>query len=260
LFVDNLSTILETVFAKNSLKKTAAVSSFGFGGTNAHLIVEECEELADEIKPLPKEGILFVLSAKSEKTLQAYCQDYLNFLSELINEGQIIDLKQLAYNLQCRRTHFSYRLVIIAHCIDDILLGLQSGMNSIVKDSIAIHKGVVQSKASLKTIPTFQELNYSELGQAWVLGQVHIDWKEFNAGETLPVMHLPTYPFARTTAWYTDLIPDRQKNIYSTKANIEKTTMLATVEEVALKGFLLTQTDRKGLLEGLDYEISSFIN
>lgn len=245
---------------KEDIPRRAAVSSFGFGGTNAHLIVEEYEELADEIKPLPKEGILFVLSAKSEKTLQAYCQDYLNFLSELINEGQIIDLKQLGYNLQCRRTHFSYRLVIIAHCIDDILLGLQSGMDSIVKDSIAIHKGVVKSMASLKTIPTFHELNYSELAQAWVLGQVHIDWKEFNAGETLPVMHLPSYPFARTTAWYTDLIPERQKNIYSPTANIEKITMPVTVDESALKGFLLTQTDRKGLLEGLDYEISSFIN
>ncbi|KAH7350679.1 hypothetical protein BKA65DRAFT_243259 [Rhexocercosporidium sp. MPI-PUGE-AT-0058] len=79
--------------------RRASVNSFGFGGTNAHAILESY----DSIVAKPEHSIPcipLVFSAASEKSLEGIIRSYLSY----IKESPSIDLRHLAYTLSCRRS------------------------------------------------------------------------------------------------------------------------------------------------------------
>ncbi|MGE5406529.1 MAG: beta-ketoacyl synthase N-terminal-like domain-containing protein [Methanosarcina sp.] len=93
------------------------VSSFGIGGTNAHVIIEE--------PPLPEMGTetgnelpyLIPLSAKTEAALNARKADLINY----VKGAPGVRLMDIAYTLQTGRNHMQYRTYCIASSVDDIL-------------------------------------------------------------------------------------------------------------------------------------------
>ena len=87
----------------------AGVSSFGFSGTNAHVILEEAPATAasEAVAPGPQ---LLVLSARSKEALQASAQQHRDFLRE--QSAQPSQLADLAYTSTARRAHHGYRLAV----------------------------------------------------------------------------------------------------------------------------------------------------
>ncbi|MEI6050238.1 MAG: amino acid adenylation domain-containing protein, partial [Bacteroidota bacterium] len=95
------------------------VSSFGVGGTNAHLIVEEPpvrenHPFSDSAWPH-----LLVLSAKSESSLKRRKQD----LVEFVKTKPDLRLTDVAYSLASGRNHMLYRSFIVASGMDDLISG-----------------------------------------------------------------------------------------------------------------------------------------
>lgn len=91
-------------------KRTAAVHSLGFGGTNAHVIVQE----APKIKITGSKGAnLLLLSARTEQSLAAATKTLHAHIVDLI-QGEFADmhLADLAYTLQVGRKGFKWRQVI----------------------------------------------------------------------------------------------------------------------------------------------------
>lgn len=101
----------------------AAVSSFGFSGTNAHVILEAPPAAADEEDlPAPVAGACrFVLSAHSPDALTARIRQYIDWL-EAAPAVKLADLCSAALRLDPGK---EYRAVFVADAIPDLLRQLR---------------------------------------------------------------------------------------------------------------------------------------
>ncbi|XP_062297882.1 uncharacterized protein pks1 [Scomber scombrus] len=114
-----------------SFKRVAGINSFGFGGTNAHVIVREYRRTADptEIsKGCPK---VFVISSASEKSLILSITD----THQRLCSDQTVDLQALSYTSACRRSHnkHKYRKTFLTSSIPDLQYQLTSALKTKVE-------------------------------------------------------------------------------------------------------------------------------
>src|SRR5690606_28179929 len=90
--------------------RRAAVSAFGFSGTNVHLVLEEAPSPAPRATPSERAELVF-LSAKDAETLRARAGELARWLTR---QGSRVSLQDVAYTANQRRTHFARRLAIVA--------------------------------------------------------------------------------------------------------------------------------------------------
>ncbi|MEI6047794.1 MAG: amino acid adenylation domain-containing protein [Bacteroidota bacterium] len=93
------------------------VSSFGIGGTNAHVIVEEPPLPEKRYFPTSEWPDLIVLSAKSESSLNRRKRD----LVEFIKTKPDLNINDVSYTLESGRNHMLYRSFIVASGIEEII-------------------------------------------------------------------------------------------------------------------------------------------
>jgi FkbH-like protein len=97
-------------WSTKSRRRFAGVSSFGFGGTNAHVVLENAPEQTLETNKLRYPSHLLTLSAKSERALRSLarrCADFLASHSE-------VSLADICFTSNTGRSHFVHRLTVIA--------------------------------------------------------------------------------------------------------------------------------------------------
>jgi acyl transferase domain-containing protein len=96
-------------------KRRAGVSSFGVGGTNVHIVLEECETATVQTgrsKPLS----LITLSAKTDSSLANYAKK----LADFVDGNKTAAIADIAYTLQNTRAAFNHRRFIIAGDADEL--------------------------------------------------------------------------------------------------------------------------------------------
>src|SRR5262249_41561687 len=93
--------------------RVAGVSSFGFGGANAHIVLEEYVPARRE--SAAREPQLIVLSAKNEDRLRAYAQSMRAYL-----EKHEVELADFAYTLQVGRDEMPERLALVASSVENL--------------------------------------------------------------------------------------------------------------------------------------------
>lgn len=108
------------------LPRRAGVTSLGFGGTNAHIILEEFQNEPEVEKTEYQEKTvsqLFPISARTKQALERTVEQYAAFFQE----HEEINLSEAAYTLQTGRKPFAYRKVIVASNREELLAGLHKG-------------------------------------------------------------------------------------------------------------------------------------
>ncbi|MCW5313076.1 SDR family NAD(P)-dependent oxidoreductase [Nostoc sp. KVJ3] len=110
-------------WSKGNQPRLAGVSSFGFSGTNAHVIVEEAplkeqgsrgveEQMSNSERPYH----LLTLSAKSELALRQLVSRYHDRITNHFDD----DLGDLCFTANTGRSHFDYRLAIVTSDLTDL--------------------------------------------------------------------------------------------------------------------------------------------
>ncbi len=195
-------------------KRIAGVSSFGFGGSNAHVVLEEYRGVAKPRGVLSAEGEIVLLSANDRESLIAYASALRDYLRMLVkNTNFEIGLSEIAYTLKVGRVHMPERLGIIAYDIQDLYISLNKYLlgetfnrlftgncsgNNLSRDHFLIHE---EGKEYIKLL--VKNRNFKAILQLWVSG-MDMDWLGLYAEEHPSKVALPTYPFRRERYWIED--------------------------------------------------------
>ena len=139
-FYTNLCVPTETIpwpIVPDKSPRRVSVNSFGFGGTNAHAIVESWDgPLLTNGHPLNGDQLIpqgagpFVLSANSSSALAASAGVLANYLRTFPDTN----LDQLAYTL-FRKTEFPFRAAFSATSLEQLTKKLEAGKDSLKSSS-----------------------------------------------------------------------------------------------------------------------------
>jgi len=117
--------VIKTVLAfsegeSNGVPRQAGVSSFGAGGVNTHVVLEEAPERTPSSHS--RSWQLFVLSARSEGALERVADNLVAYLREHTHAN----LSDVAYTLQTGRKSFAYRRVLVCRDQADAVTALET--------------------------------------------------------------------------------------------------------------------------------------
>ncbi|NKB23495.1 MAG: PfaD family polyunsaturated fatty acid/polyketide biosynthesis protein [Kiritimatiellae bacterium] len=189
-------------------KRCSAISSFGFSGTNAHVVIEEYLDEKSEILNSKSENkeCLIVLSARDEERLQEYVEKFYGYLTSNIEE-QRLNIESLAYTLQVGREAMEERLAFIVNSLEELTSRLSSYLEgkkgdflrgNVKKEKVDIF---LEGKAGRAYIETaIGDKESKSLAQLWVKG-VEIDWGLLYPDQKPKKVSLPTYPFKKESYW-----------------------------------------------------------
>ncbi|MGN4069128.1 SDR family NAD(P)-dependent oxidoreductase, partial [Burkholderia gladioli] len=190
-------------------ERLAAISSFGFSGTNAHAVIAEAPRPAVAATP-QRPAHLIVLSARSAAQLRTQVEQLLDHLRR-----EPVELASVSFTLLTGRRHLEHRWA----CVADQHAGLQASLLGWLEQGRAA--GVTSGAHRLDKA---QALDLARLGRRCVgeclqagtreqLGEAlatladlytrgaDLDWSELFAGQANRRASLPTYPFADERYW-----------------------------------------------------------
>lgn len=184
----------------NGTPRRAAVSAFGYTGTNAHVVLEEYPET--ESGHLSDAEELVVISAKTKKQLTEYVRKWVSFLDNQAKHRHLSqNLGNIAYTSQIGRSGFNYRLAVITDSADDLVHKLNSYLaGRLVPDAVFEGKASFKNKEHISVRPG-ENINLGAIAEGWVVGKA-VEWKSvFNPNNIKKRVSIPTYPLARIRCW-----------------------------------------------------------
>jgi len=136
----------------------AGVSAFGFGGTNAHTVMEAAPDLVVESSGIDRPLHLLTLSAKTETALRELAQRYHEFL---VNHPDV-SIADVCFSANTGRTSFNYRLAVTGNFTAQIAERLKAFASS--GQSAGLVSGAVKPKKIPKIGFLFSGLSNHTLG------------------------------------------------------------------------------------------------
>lgn len=198
--------VVEHAGASTELPRLAGISSFGAGGSNGHLIVEEyIEEARGSVGA--DAPVIVVLSARRDTALREMAAR----LAQRLQDDPTIGLQDAAYTLQIGRIAMEIRVAFVTTSRRELLDALRlyaergllaaqawSGHRDTAKRDPAVAARGAAATARLSESLAARDL--PALAQAWVDG-VAIDWRVLHVAGSRRRVPLPGYAFQRQRYW-----------------------------------------------------------
>jgi len=182
----------------------AGISSFGAGGSNAHLIVESFNNIHQSTSSDGKiNQEMVMLSAQTEVQLIAYAKKMASFISELTDNPSLLqqyNLRNIAKTLQTGREYYRYRLAVLATSITELQQNLRSFVcGNIANENIIVGEALESKKMVSRSSTSLELVTVEVQASLWVKGD--IDNIQLESGEKFLKVPLPTYPFLKEKSW-----------------------------------------------------------
>ncbi|MDD2052486.1 SDR family NAD(P)-dependent oxidoreductase [Pseudomonas putida] len=165
--------------------RRAGISSFGAGGANAHVIVEQAPDRAPQAGSA---GVaVYPLSARTETQLREQARALLQWLQRHPGESA----RQLAYTLQCCRPAFEYRFALAAGDLSQLQAGLKGFLQPAPSSTPIGYQGRLLTSGAVSS--ELDSTDPEQLAVAWVEGRLGT-WSRFWPQPPSPLA-APLYPF-----------------------------------------------------------------
>ncbi|MCD5326707.1 SDR family NAD(P)-dependent oxidoreductase [Chromobacterium piscinae] len=185
-----------------AIPRRAGVSAFGFGGANAHIVLQEYPQPS---KRIDEDMLyLFTLSARNENSLLAMVKQYIAYLDCVEHD---FSLTELSYTLQVAREEMDERLAIVFDSKEKLISRLVSvtegvGDNAIYRGNrkTTLFSSLKVNEKNRDAESALQCRNLHELAELWTKG-LSINWQVLYHGKSVRRVALPGYVFARDRYW-----------------------------------------------------------
>lgn len=194
------------------IPRRAGISSFGFGGTNCHVILEEYTGKQKSLPDFDNEEMI-ILSAKTNEGLREYAQSLLMYLKQNPEKERLEDI---AYTLQLGREGFAYRFASIASSKKELEQRLEEFLKGEKKN---IYEGngsgddwegmLEEEELKIVVDQLIKKEKKERLLQLWTKG-VQIPWSDFH--RQAHRVSLPTYPFEKRSCWMKESTRKQKQN------------------------------------------------
>ncbi|WP_161624828.1 non-ribosomal peptide synthetase [Streptomyces spectabilis] len=185
------------------LPRRAGISCFGAGGSNAHLIIEGYENMADDearhTGAAADEAFLVPLSARTPERLRTAAGELAAHLGEAAREGRPMPLRDIAHTLRTGRDELPVRLALVVRSTAELAAALAefSERGGAGPDRYADLTGTGARPAAAAG----EAGDPHAAARAWLTG-ASVARAEPPTGRPPRRVSLPTYPFARRDHWY----------------------------------------------------------
>lgn len=120
-------------------KALAGVNAFGFGGTNAHVVIEEAPSVslpaADTAVDEPGKALVFPISARSPEALEEMTRSMREYANAAPDRGT--SFADMYYSAAFRRSHHDHRLSVVAGSSRELANLLDAHLNGELRSSVA---------------------------------------------------------------------------------------------------------------------------
>jgi polyketide synthase PksN len=213
--------------------RIGGVSSFGAGGANAHVLLQEY--VAPAVEPMAlsaRHPALLVLSAKTEERLGVVVERLLASLrSGRFGDG---DLAAIAYTLQVGREAMEERLGLTAASLAEAVEKLQAYASGGGSGVAGLYRG--QARRSREALSVFdaEDLQptlagwlargrYGKWLALWVKG-MSVDWALLYPDARPQIVRLPAYPFEAGRYWLPHVDSEAVSNAPSLHPLVQRNT------------------------------------
>jgi acyl transferase domain-containing protein len=195
--------------------RRAAVSSFGFSGTNGHVVVEEAPAVSRTTTGTGRPPHLFCLSAKTGPALRQRVRQLARWLEATVASAGAPDPADVSFTLGAGRSHFGHRLACVATDLPDLHRLLIQWEAAGASDTLFASSGSVRENPTVRdrirrefdhwpapdrTDPARRREKLLALARGYAEGAT-LDWSRCFPSERRQRLPLPTYPFDRERCW-----------------------------------------------------------